>query len=215
MVEEKTSFVLGAIIHAGFKPRKKHIEPGVLLKDLLELSHGGKATNGRDQRLDNIIASADLDKRGDNCGSALGIVLGDVNFDSLGLSAAEQVLSELLHETVTIADVDKGLHNEANVGHFELLQKVLGLLGRIVVTFTSDALDFFEVVGGDAEVGSGSNVLEVDISVLGRVDDGTKEAKHSIGRLGVIEDLDKRRHTEFLDVLGGDLHNELKVGADV
>ena len=209
------SFVLGALIHAGFKPRKKHLELVALLKDLNELSHGSKATNGHDQRLDNIVASAVLDEGGDDFWGALGIVLGDVNFDSFGLSAMEQVFSELLHETVTIADVDEGLHNEANVGHFELLQKVLGLLGRIVVTFTSDTLDFFEVVGGDAAPGSSSNVLEVDIRVLRKIDDGAKEEKHSIGRLGVIKDLDKGLHTEFLNVLGGDPHHELKVGADV
>lgn len=59
------------------------------------------------------------------------------------------------------------------------------------------------------------NVLEVHLRVLAEVDDGPQEVEESLKALEGLEDLGQGLGGQLLVVLGGNLHADLKVLADV
>ena len=90
----------------------------------------------------------------------------DVNFDELGQPVLVQIENQVVHEIESIANDDE----RKLVLKFRLLEEVLDFLWVVVVALPADTFDLSDLV----RAGSRLDVLEVDLGVLAKVDDGTE-----------------------------------------
>mmetsp|Transcript_33641 Transcript_33641/g.65643 ORF Transcript_33641/g.65643 Transcript_33641/m.65643 type:complete len:319 (-) Transcript_33641:721-1677(-) len=121
-------------------------------------------------------------------------------------------MRQLLHHVVLVAHVDQ----RPRVDKLRLsLEKILDLLGGVVLALSGDALELLEVVLHQTNPGAGYNVLVVHALVLRKVDDGPQVVVQALHALVLLEEVDEGGGRHELRVLGRDLHADLKVLADV
>ena len=90
----------------------------------------------------------------------------DVNFDESGQAVLVQIENQVVHEIEPIADNDE----RKLILKFGLLEEVLDFLRVVEVALSTNTLNLSDLV----RAGSRLDVLEVDLGVLTKVDDGAE-----------------------------------------
>ena len=135
--------------------------------DLVNQFVDGEVSGDRSQEtLDRSFIAVHVQQTTDNLRGPDRIHSLDVNFDELGQPVLVQIENQVVHEIESIANDDE----RKLVLKFCLLEEVLDFLWVVVVALPANTFDLSDLV----RAGSRLDVLEVDLGVLAKVDDGTE-----------------------------------------
>mmetsp|Transcript_27243 Transcript_27243/g.69170 ORF Transcript_27243/g.69170 Transcript_27243/m.69170 type:complete len:886 (-) Transcript_27243:1919-4576(-) len=204
--------VLLALVEPRLEPGEEEAEPVALDARGHEGLDGAHVADAHDQRADLRLLAARVDERPHHLRGPEGVDLLHVDLDVLHHALAVEVVGELLHHVVLVADVDQG----AGVHQLGLrLEKVLDLLGGVVLRLARDPLKLLEVVLHQPDTRASHDVLVVHALVLGEVDNGAKVVVKALHALVLLKELDQGRRGHKLRVLCGNLDADLQVLPEV
>mmetsp|Transcript_49882 Transcript_49882/g.106893 ORF Transcript_49882/g.106893 Transcript_49882/m.106893 type:complete len:672 (-) Transcript_49882:2191-4206(-) len=166
-VDHRHSVVqLGLLVplrHTALEPRQEHAEAIPLRHLCDEGRYRASGPHSLEQGLDKVFRAVEVDEGSDDERALRGVHLDNVHFDVLHQGVLVEVLCELAHVIVEIADVDQG----PRVGELRLLQEVLHCESVVASALPAHTLDLLHV----PSPASGLDVTEVHIRIGARVQD--------------------------------------------
>ena len=118
-----------------------------------------------------------------------------------------EVQDQVMDEVKSVTDNDE----RQLVGELGLLEEVFDPLWVVAIALSANPLHLLDL----SRLASGLDVLEVDLSVLAKVDDRSEEVKESFEALEPFEEVNQGVGRQLVVVLGGDLDADLKVLTNV
>ncbi|GKT40436.1 uncharacterized protein ColSpa_00617 [Colletotrichum spaethianum] len=176
-----------------------------LRDELIDGDRGG--VYSRQQVLDDALVAVDIQETTNDGRRSAGVDTLDVSLDGLELLLLVKVENQVVDEVESVANDDEG----QLLLKSGLLQEVLDLLGVVVVAVSANALNLVEL----AHLGGSLDVLEVNVGVLGKVDDAAEVVEETLGSLVLLEKVNQADRTKQIGVLGRDLDYGLEILADV
>lgn len=150
----------------GLEPGQDKLEPVPLLDLVHELVDRDRPRDGCEQRLDRRLVAVDVEKASDDLRRPRRVDALNVDLDEVGEPVLVQVKDEVVNVVEAVADDDEG----ELIGELGFLEKVFDLLGVVKVALAYDAFDLADLTRPRRRL----NVLEVDLRVLAKVDDGAE-----------------------------------------
>mmetsp|Transcript_36899 Transcript_36899/g.63698 ORF Transcript_36899/g.63698 Transcript_36899/m.63698 type:complete len:837 (-) Transcript_36899:351-2861(-) len=196
-----------ALGNAGLQPGVQQTQAVAALGLLHELSHGAELAHRVHQRAQKLLIALQVQQLAHDLRGLLGGNLLHVHLDVLLQVAVVEVRGQLVHEVEAVTDVDQ----RAGIGQLGLHQELLDGLRLIDGAVSADALHLLELL----HARGGLDVLDVHQGQLREVHDGTEVVEQTLEGLEVLEQVDQGLRTQGVAVLGGDLHHDVQVLADV
>ena len=194
---------LVALGEAGLEPELEHTESVSALDDLNERTDGALSLDGVEEVVDVLVGGVEVNELADDDGGLLRSDLGDEGLDVLVELVLVEILGHLVKHVESVADVDE----RKRLRETGLDEELLNLLRIVSLTLAADSLDLLDL----AELGGSLNVLELDLRILGGVDDGAEEVEETLSGVVLLEEGNDVVSAESLRVGLTDLDDDLDV----
>jgi hypothetical protein len=160
------SRILAAGLNTRVQPRQDKFQAVALLDLVHELINGEGSGHRRKETLDRCLVTVDIQQTTDDLGSAHGVHALHVHLDELRETVLIQIQDKVVHEIEAVTnDYEWKL-----IRKLGLLQKVLDLLGIIVIGLPADALNLTNLTSPRSSL----DILEVNLRILTQIYDRTE-----------------------------------------